>query len=149
MPAYTLPDPLKLEAGTPVRNAQEWREKRRPELLHLFETWEYGRSPGRPEGMTFVKDSEEKQALGGLATRREISIYLTKEKHGPVLHLLLYVPNKSPKPAPAFLGLNFEGNHTISKDPGIAITTNWVPNDKELGVTNHVANASSRGGIGA
>jgi len=34
--------------GQPVTSARMWMEKRRPELLKLFETYEYGRSPGRP-----------------------------------------------------------------------------------------------------
>ena len=48
VPAYTLPDPLRLADGTPVRNASDWTAKRRPELLRLFEEHVYGRSPGQP-----------------------------------------------------------------------------------------------------
>src|SRR5712692_7015523 len=77
---YTLPDPLRMENGDPVRDAKMWREKGRPELLRLFETHVYGRSPGKPANMSFEKTSEDKNALGGIATRREISIYLTKDR---------------------------------------------------------------------
>jgi len=34
---YTLPDPLVLANGKPVRDAKTWNEKRRPEIVHLFE----------------------------------------------------------------------------------------------------------------
>lgn len=118
---YTLPDPLRMENGEPVRDAKTWREKRRPELLRLFETHVYGRSPGKPVQLSFEKTSEDKNALDGIATRREISIYLTKDHSGPRLDLLLYVPNAASRPVPAFLGLNFEGNHTVNADPGIAV----------------------------
>ena len=47
---YTLPDPLVLANGKPVRDAKSWYEKRRPEIVRLFEENEYGRSPGRPAG---------------------------------------------------------------------------------------------------
>ena len=51
VPAYTLPDPLLMNNGSRVRNAADWRERRRPEILHLFEQHVYGRSPGRPKTM--------------------------------------------------------------------------------------------------
>src|SRR5437773_2056275 len=50
---YTLPDPLTLANGKPVRDAKIWNEKRRPEIVHLFEENQYGRSPGRPTAMSF------------------------------------------------------------------------------------------------
>jgi hypothetical protein len=142
---YTLPDPLKLESGAAVTDAKTWREKRRPELLRLFETHVYGRSPGKPDTMLFKKTSEDKNALGGRATRREISIYFKRDFSGPRLDLLLYVPNSATKPVPAFLGLNFDGNHTISKDPGISVTRNWVPNRKDKGITENRATLETRG----
>jgi hypothetical protein len=118
---YTLPDPLRMENDEPVKDARMWREKRRPEILRLFETHVYGRSPGKPANVSFEKTSEDKNALGGIATRREISIYLTKDHSGPRLDLLLYIPNAATRPVPAFLGLNFEGNQTVSTDPGISV----------------------------
>jgi len=45
IPPYTLPDPLVLADGRKVADARTWREKRRPELLRLFETHVYGRTP--------------------------------------------------------------------------------------------------------
>ena len=46
--SYTLPDPLKLTAGDPVRTPEMWFQKRRPEIVRLFEENQYGRMPGRP-----------------------------------------------------------------------------------------------------
>ena len=45
---YTLPDPLLLANGKPVRDAKTWNEKRRPEIVRLFEENQYGREPGPP-----------------------------------------------------------------------------------------------------
>ena len=142
---YTLPDPLKMENGEPVGDGKAWREKRRPELLRLFETHVYGRSPGKPETLIFKKTSEDKYALGGRATRREVSIYFKEDLSGPKLDLLLYIPNKAEKPVPAFLGLNFDGNHTINKDPGISVTKNWVPNRRDSDITENRATLETRG----
>ena len=43
VPKYTLPDPLTLLNGKKITDAQTWMQKRRPELIQLFETYVYGR----------------------------------------------------------------------------------------------------------
>src|SRR5690349_15204710 len=42
---YTLPDPLVLTNGRPVRDAATWTNIRRPEILKLYETEIYGHVP--------------------------------------------------------------------------------------------------------
>ena len=42
---YTLPDPLVLAKGQPVKDADTWFKKRRPEILKLFQTEIFGRVP--------------------------------------------------------------------------------------------------------
>ena len=37
------------------RDAKAWRERRRPELLELFRTHVYGRSPASPRGVVFER----------------------------------------------------------------------------------------------
>ena len=49
VPAYSLPDPLRFVDGTPVRDARDWTDRRRAEVLRLFETHVYGRSPAPPQ----------------------------------------------------------------------------------------------------
>jgi len=115
VPAYTLPDPLE-GVATPA----EWTE-RRAHLMKLLEGHVYGRMPRAPV-RTFVKETEpDPKALDGLATRREITIRFKDEGSGPAMTVLLYQPNKREGPAPAFLGLNFWGNHAVDEDPGITI----------------------------
>ena len=36
VPTYTLPDPLVMNDGTPVADAEGWNTRRRPEILELF-----------------------------------------------------------------------------------------------------------------
>src|SRR5439155_21476891 len=60
---YTLPDPLMLSNGKPVRDARTWIEKRRPEIVKLFEDNEYGRAPGRPADMTFDLGEKDTPAV--------------------------------------------------------------------------------------
>ncbi len=141
---YTLPDPLVCLDGTPVKDAKTWREKRRPEILHLFEEHVYGKR-GQTGLHDFVPASVNKEALNGLATRKEVTVYFTGRQQDPNMSILIYLPNKATKPVPLFVGLNFGGNQAVSTDPGITITRSWMANSKQDGVTNHRATAASRG----
>lgn len=115
---YTLPDPLVCFDGQPVRDVKAWREIRRPEILAAFETNVYGRIPELALRMKYVTRESDAQALGGIATRRQIEIQLFEEEDAPKILLLMYVPNNAPKPVPVFLGLSY-GNQGISADPAI------------------------------
>lgn len=144
---YTLPDPLVCLDGTKVTDPKLWWQKRRPEILTLFEEHMYGKSPGRPKDMKFEVRSVEPKALDGLATRKEVRVYFSADPKGPKMDMLLYLPNAAPKPAPIFLGLNFHGNHTIHPDPGISIPESWVRDNPTTGAKNHRASAEGRGSM--
>ena len=143
VPAYTLPDPLRFADGKTVADAAAWRERRRPELLRLFEESVYGRSPRPPAGMRFVMVESEPRALGGLATRKQVRVLLDGSESGPAFEILLYVPNAARRPVAAFLGLNFDGNHAIHPDSGIRLSTAWM--DEGPGVAGNRATEAARG----
>ena len=145
VPRYELPDPLVCADGSAVTDARMWREKRRPEILRLFETEMFGRSPGRPEKMRFVAVSTDEQALDGTAIRKEVDVLLTGEDDGPRMRILLYVPKNAARPVPAFLGLNFGGNQSIHSDPGISLTQSWTRNNPDSGYVENRATEKSRG----
>ena len=148
--AVELPDPLVFIDGSRITTAAEWREKRRPELIELFAREMYGRNPGRPEKMSFDVFDRDPSALDGKATRIQVAIYPGGQP-GPRMDLLVYVPNGAKGPVPAILGLNFWGNHSIHKDPGIRLTESWVE-DKAghyadlTGIQGNRATDASRGG---
>ncbi len=145
VPAYTLPDPLVSADGTPVADADAWRDRRRPEILRLFEQHVYGKTPGRSVAPRFELRSVDTEALGGKATRKEIAVYLSESDAGPRMDLLLFLPNDRTGPVPTFLGLNFYGNHSIHADPGITLSTQWMRDSEESGVIDHRATEASRG----
>jgi hypothetical protein len=145
VPAYTLPDPLIFADGTPVNDADAWRGRRRPEILRRFEQHVYGRAPHRSAALRFEPRPVDAGALGGRATRKEIAIYFTDEDEGPLMDLLLYLPNDRSGPLPTFVGLNFYGNHSIHPDPGITLSTQWMRNNDEFGVIDNRATDASRG----
>lgn len=139
---YSLPDPLRLESGSRVADITTWRRRRR-ELIRLFEEHVYGRGPGRPPKMRFHTTSITKHALRGLATRKQVSILFTGAANGPRMDLLIYVPNVPTGPVPAFLGLNFQGNHAVHADPEITLSRAWMRTGKP-GVVNNRATEASR-----
>jgi hypothetical protein len=130
--SYTLPDPLITIDGKPVRDAQTWRKQRRPEILRLFENTVYGRSAPAPKNVPYEITSREMKALGGTATRKEVTIWLTGKQPGHKMSVLFYIPNKRSKPAPVFLGFNFGGNHAIHADPAITQATGWFRTGKPV-----------------
>jgi hypothetical protein len=144
VPDYTLPDPLVMSDGTKVTNGQTWEARRRPEILELFKTYVYGRAPvDRPKDMTFKVFDLERQALGGLATRKQVEVNFTGQQDGPGMDILMYLPNERKRPVPTFVILNFGGNHTICSDPAIKLSTSWMRQGP--GVVNNRATAESRG----
>jgi hypothetical protein len=144
-----LPDPLIALDGTPIKTVKQWQKQRRGEVLKLFETHVYGRMPESRE-IHFEQISEDKRALGGKATRKEVRVSLLPPRREmsvltPVMDLLIFIPNDSKKPVPAFVGLNFAGNHAVHSDPGISLAQCWLRDTRDGSVTNNRATEAGRG----
>jgi hypothetical protein len=120
----SLPDPLVMRDGTPVTTAAMWNDRRRPELKELFQEVMYGRYPAVTPLVSAKVEYEDRNALGGAATLRDVS--LTMAAGGPPVHVLLVIPNKRTGPVPAFVGLNFTGNHTLTADPKVRLPELWA-----------------------
>ncbi|MEI6534648.1 MAG: acetylxylan esterase [Verrucomicrobiaceae bacterium] len=142
---FAIPDPLVCRDGSKVTSADDWLKKRRPELLQLFAEEEYGRTPaGKPPALRFVLVSEDKHALGGKATMRQINIFFT-ENDEPHNTVLLYLPNARKARVPVFVGLNFGGNQSVANDPAIKLPEGWFRNDPKRGYMDNRATEQTRG----
>lgn len=122
---YTLPDPLVMANGTPVRDAEMWMRQRRPELVQLFEENQYGKAPGRPADMLFDVFDAGTAALGGAAVRRQVTLYFNSERTGPTLDVLIYLPAAATGPVPLLLNVSFSPNSSVVDDPGIKPAQVW------------------------
>ncbi len=142
-PRPEMPDPLVTFEGDRVSSPEQWAGKRRPELKALFEHYMYGRAADAPSAVGSKVDREDPNYFGGKATLKEVAITFGPPE-APKIHLLLVVPNKRTGPAPTFLGLNFNGNHTALDDPAIALPTAWMPGNPP-GVVDHKATDAGRG----
>ncbi|MCF7957303.1 MAG: acetylxylan esterase [Phycisphaerae bacterium] len=125
IPKYTLPDPLTMADGTKVDSPGQWRATRRGEILDLFKTHVYGAMPPAMNIAHVDRHSFIDNALGGKARLLQESIYFKEDRSGPKIDICIFLPPKSKnvKAYPAFLALNFFGNHTINADPNIRMYT--------------------------
>jgi len=143
VPSYTLPDPLVRESGEAVRDIEGWR-RRRAEILELFRSHVFGRSPDAPEFLRSEALESDPAALGGRAIREQVRLRFGE--HGtPRVDLLIYRPATIDGAVPAFLGLNFFGNHSIHADPAIILSDQWMQDDPSHGIQDHRATERSRG----
>lgn len=131
IPPYELPDALTLENGKKVTSPEMWMQERRQEILRMFETQVYGKSPEHSRDLHFRLLTEDENALGGMATRKEIAMYFTAGE-SRYTTILIYLPNKRQAPAPIFFGLNFKGNHSVIADEGITITKYSLSQGKDM-----------------
>jgi len=138
------PDPLIMMDGTAVKSKKAWEEKRRPELKALFQHYMYGAIPPKPAQVEFKVMATLKDFLGGKATLKLVAITFGSPD-APRIDLMVVTPNESRKPAPAFLAMNFCGNHAITEDPRVPLAHGWLYNSCK-GCTNNAATEAARGG---
>ena len=134
-----LPDPLVMLNGQRIVTREDWFARRRPELKELFQYYMYGYAPAASLRIESSVEFVEPNYFGGLATLKEVTVRFgpaTKtgtgttfrdEKWSQSLRLLVAIPNRRTAPAPAFVGLNFCGNHAADACPRIALPQGWIP----------------------
>lgn len=128
---YTLPDPLTLNNGKKVTDPQTWINQRRPEILRLFEEFQFGKVPPKPSDLSF-RVTETGSALGGKAVRKQVTVYFTKDTSDFKMNLLIYLPMQTPKPSPVLLTLSFVTNSVAVADPAVKPGYAWVNGQKIL-----------------
>ncbi|MEP7257643.1 MAG: hypothetical protein ABI687_04635, partial [Flavitalea sp.] len=142
IPAYTLPDPLRMADGKRITTKEQWMKVQRPLMLQLYKENVYGKFPGPPPEIFFKTLSTDSMAMKGKAIRKQVRISFNTADSATYIDVLLYIPASHLKPVPVCLGLNFNGNHTASPDHDINITKRWVREDADH---SHQAADSGRG----
>jgi hypothetical protein len=129
---YTLPDPLVTTKGVKVRDAATWKRVRRPEILRMIESTQFGRAPGKPDKVIVDRFDTGTVALGGKAIRRQTTLYFTDDRSGPKAELLSYVPADAKGPVPLLLQISFSPNANVVDDPGIKPGEMWNREKKRV-----------------
>ena len=119
---YTLPDPLVTAGAKPVRDAKAWRA-RRAEILNLYETHIYGRTPAKTPKVTWQVAETDPKARNGAAIRKKIAGAVGSNVDAPRITVTLTTPANANKPVPVILLVNFGGGPppppgTATRGPG-------------------------------
>lgn len=123
-----------------ISSLRQWERVHRPAIYDFFEKEVYGRMPEKQVPIRYELLSEG-EALGGKAVRREVAMHI--EGMATPVPILMYIPAAAEGTVPAFLGMNFKGNHQINPDPEITISVN-APKGEELGSDPERGAATSR-----
>src|SRR5262245_28546474 len=107
VPAYTLPDPLVMASGERVTTAQQWREKRRPEILKFYQTEIYGRIPANTPKVTWEVTETDSAARDGAAIMKRVVGRMGDKHDGPKMNLTVHMPAKASGPTPMLLSISF------------------------------------------
>ena len=142
VPRFAMPDALVTFDGRIVNTPELWNDVRRPELLAAFAEEMYGKIPLLPHvnergviSMTVLEKVDADYVFDGKAIRWQIRVRFMwgpgeprpsgppspMREDDPKIYILIYTPTNVEGPIPAFLGLNFQGNHTVDNDPGILL----------------------------
>ena len=103
---FVLPDPLVLNNGQPVKDADTWWKRRRPEILRAFQTEIYGKIPEHP-ALAFiswevtVNDGDFQKIVGHIHNSADqpqhpeirITLFLPEKPAGPVPLMMVMVPH--------------------------------------------------------
>ena len=110
VPQYTLPDLLTCNDGTKVTTKRLWEKKRRPEVMEMITSQEYGRTPSQKIKVKYETVAENPTALGGKATSRQVRFTFTGNGRTHEAMLLIFIPNNRKGRVPVIMGYNFQGN---------------------------------------
>lgn len=122
----TLPELLRCSDGTLVRTVPQWEQRRRPEILGLFQDHVYGRIQPPPGDLRWEVTATRPDALGGKATRKLIHVWLAEHPAWRGMDVMLHVPNGARGRVPFFVGLSFNGNQAVTTDRDVPVSERWV-----------------------
>ncbi len=133
-PWPNYPDPLVMEDGTKVTTADQWWNKRRPELVNLFEEDIYGRMPKTAPKVTWKVETVDHEYLGFTPiTATKLMAHADNSAY-PLINLdfpmMLIKPAQAKGPMPVLImftfgGLNFPAPAPPSREEFEKINKTW------------------------
>jgi len=158
---YTLADPLVFENGEKLVSPAQW-PARRAEIVRIFEREMFGRTPPPPEAVV-TELLEQGVTCAGLGIRRQYAMWFKKDKSGPRIDWVVFLPNRiqglkpvlkdgvpvceNTEKVPVILFLNYRGNHELVTDPEVLVPEHnvWL----RVTDTSPVAHRADPAGRGA
>jgi len=112
-PYPKLPDPLVLNNGKPVKDAKTWWNKRRPEIVEMFDREVYGRAPKKTPKVTWEVASRTEGMNGDVPIITKQLIGHVDNSSYPAIkvdiQLTLSTPKNAPGPVPVIMELGGGG----------------------------------------
>lgn len=131
-PYPSLPDPLITNDGEKVTTAKVWREKRRPEIVDLYEKYVYGRIPKNVPRVTWTVRAVDYERIGFTPVVATDLIGHVDNSSYPLiqvdLHMTLVTPANSKKPVPVLMMFGragFPAPHEPSEEEFARINQAW------------------------
>ena len=123
IPHYDLPPLLATEEGEIITTADEWKTKRRPQILSLFSSLIYGRVPIAefPIKVESRVIETNKRYLNGKATYQKVKLEFSNQNATVSIDLHILTPSNAEKPVPALMQLGTGGPHEKWIDRGFAL----------------------------
>ena len=116
---YTLPDPLKCLDGQIVKNSQTWFNKRRKEIVNLFEQNQFGVTPKERIKVNYDVFEHAGSEFDNTAERTQVTLSLSGNQKEKKIDLLYYIPASAVKQVPVLLYISFQANSQLIDDPQI------------------------------
>ena len=108
---YTLPNPLILKNGQPVKTQKDWIEKRRPEIVEDFDREIYGRLPKNIPAVNWKVVSVKDTTIGNYPIKEKTLSGVVENSGYPDINveiqLVLATPLNASKPVPVVTEFGF------------------------------------------
>lgn len=112
-----LPDALQCSSGHYVKDAREWEEIRRQEILELFRSYVYGRIPDSSGIRVSIQATDSQESEGimmGQAVRKTVEVEAERNGRHFIFSFVVFIP-KQKKKAPVFITICNRG--IMDSDP--------------------------------
>lgn len=123
-PFLDLPDPLRLQSGRPVKTPADWWQKRRPEIVELFDRELLGRVPADVPQVDWKLLSQSRETAAGIPVVLKHLSGVVDNRAYPLLKvsidLLVVTPAETKKKVPVVMELAFSSEN-------MAVTGKYFP----------------------
>ena len=105
-PYPNLPEPLTLNDGQKVTTPQMWGEKRRPEIVEMFDKYVYGRVPKDLPNVTWTVTAVDHEMIGFNRVAKDLIGQVDNSSYPAIsvkIHMTLVTPANATGPVPVLI----------------------------------------------
>lgn len=123
-----VPSLLTCIDGTEVKTAQDWINKRRPEILEMLRREEYGRLPDMSDVEIKIQVTAVRQGpkiMNGRAVRKTVEVEAVRKERHFIFTFDVFIPADAKEPVPAFVEICNRG--PMNCDPARENLSSFYP----------------------